>query len=257
MTTCLVSAPAFAQDYFDWRNINGQDFTTPIKDQGATGACWAFAAVGAMECKAEITANLPDWNPDGSEQHLICSDKCGSISSGWVFKALNYIRDTGVVQESELPYTASNESLDWPLEPGWEDRVFRIDAYEKVLDCTTSDVKSALETYGPLAANVSYGDFFHPATGNYLYTPNGAMNHSVVVIGYQDDPDMASEGYWIIKNSWGDDWSNYDGYGFLKYGDIEKFDSVYAITGDAYFVPEPIFLPLLGLTMIVLRRRRR
>ena len=59
-------------DSFDWRNVSAMDYTTPVKSQGSYGGCWAFSAVSVLEAKLKITADDPNWQPDLSEQHLIC-----------------------------------------------------------------------------------------------------------------------------------------------------------------------------------------
>jgi hypothetical protein len=36
---------------FDWRNVNGQNWMTPVKDQNPCGTCWDYAACGVMEAQ--------------------------------------------------------------------------------------------------------------------------------------------------------------------------------------------------------------
>ena len=40
-------------------------------------------------------------------------------------KWINYALSTGIVLESELPYTQQNTSPLWPLAAGWQNRVFK------------------------------------------------------------------------------------------------------------------------------------
>jgi len=264
---CLLVARAAPGQGFDWRDVDGQDFTTPVRSQGSCGSCWAFAAVGAMESKLEITAGDPNWNPDASEQHLLCDGSGGSCKGGWEYEALRYLQTTGVVSEAELPYRAADTSPDWPLAPGWEDRVFRITGYTNWLPAATAQLKVALQIHGPLVSAMNTGeDWYWPfGTGAGpapdgdtvgVMEPLGGINHAVAVVGYQDDAELPEGGYWIVKNSWGSGWGD-GGYGYVLYGDLERHDRIHAISGDAYRVPEPagLLLLLFGAAAAVLRRR--
>jgi hypothetical protein len=50
---CFCPSWAAAED-FDWRNINGQNWITSVKDQFG-GTCWDFAACGVIEAKYMLT----------------------------------------------------------------------------------------------------------------------------------------------------------------------------------------------------------
>lgn len=275
---CLVSLlrPARSQDplsYFDWRNVDGKDYTTPIRSQSVdgvyyAGTCWAFGAVAALECKLEICYDLPDWNPDLSEQHLVCDPKGGgTASSGKESSALRFIKETGIVTEEELPYTASNDSPNWPLEEGWEDRVYSFTHFEHVTNTTTDNVKYMLRTHGPLTASMFSGTNWNDS--DWIPTPEsaptfppagegetGGVNHTVCVVGYMDDETIENDGYWIIKNSWGTGYGD-NGYYYIPYGVLESHDAIYAVTGDALApVPEPTSMILLSAGFVLLRKRR-
>jgi C1A family cysteine protease len=109
----------YAQD-FDWRNILGQDFITPVKDQGNTGMCWAFASTAELEALYKITRNDPTYDPDLSEQQMACAGVGDSVAGGYVISALGYFESTGLVTDAQLPFTGTNSSPNWPLSAGWQ-----------------------------------------------------------------------------------------------------------------------------------------
>lgn len=244
---------------FDWRDVAGKDYTTPVRNQGSAGTCWAFAAIGALEAKLEISADNPDWNPDLSEQHLVSDPSGGGdISGGWPVDSLQFFQDTGVVTEAELPYAGEEApSEGWPLAPGWEDRTYRITSYLENPGNTTNLLKVMLQLYGPLTTALTVGeDFWSPGDVEPDLPEWSWVDHAAVVVGFVDDPSLNAGGYWIIKNSWGIGWGD-SGYGYSLYGFLERHAMFRAIDGDAYPVPEPATLGLLLIGGVALLRRRR
>ena len=67
---------------FSWRDINGTDYTTPIRDQSPAPTCEAFAFCAALETKMQYQLK-EIYNPDLSENHLFFYAG-GSIQRGGV-----------------------------------------------------------------------------------------------------------------------------------------------------------------------------
>ena len=47
----IIDTPA----EFSWKDYDDADLTTPAKNQGQCGSCWAFAALGAIESLINLT----------------------------------------------------------------------------------------------------------------------------------------------------------------------------------------------------------
>jgi hypothetical protein len=196
----------------DWRNIGGEDWTTPIRYQGLCGSCVAFGTIGAIESRMEIDSGDPSLNPDLSESHLFYCG-CGACCElGWLpTYALDFARNPGIADEGCFPYVVG----DPPCNPcsDWQDRVTRIAGWARVTN--TDDMKQALTESGPFEATmVVYEDFFDYVGGVYEHTWGDPVGgHAVTIVGYND-----VDGYWIAKNSW-DTWWGESGWFRIAYGE--------------------------------------
>ncbi len=214
--TAFLLTPDVNADSFDWRNVNGVNWVTSVKNQGSAGTCWDFAGCGILEAKYMLTRDDTTYQPDVSEQQLLCAG-VGSISGGNAYNVDDYAVSTGVVLESELPYTQQNTSPLWPLASGWQNRVFKASSDYTMFSQGTSlsYLKACLKTYGPLTIQcVVPQDWYN------LQDSSGSGNHEVVIVGYQDNSNAPGGGYWIVKNSWGSWWNgdgNHNGYGEIAY----------------------------------------
>jgi len=199
---------------FDWRNYNGKNYVTPIRNQGKCGSCWAFAMTAGLESYILINKNVPGTDLDLSEQILLSCSGIGSCNGG--FLSPSFLKKTGLPEESFYPYTATDGKCS-DAKPGWQNNTYKIVSYGSISQ-DLNKIKAALVKYGPLpTAMMVYEDFMHYKEGIYSYVSGKRLGgHAVFLVGYNDE-----EKYFIVKNSWGEKWGE-KGYFKIAYSEIDS-----------------------------------
>lgn len=239
----LLAAPAASSvaalpATFSWQNYNGQNFVTPVRNQGNCGSCWAFATTANLESVTLIKNGTPlaqNADFDLSEQALVSCGGAGSCSGGSPGSASNYIKNTGLPPESCDPYTATNGTCPATCQQPY----YKIASWSYVTTTapTVDAIKNALNTYGPLNTTMEvYNDFFYYSTGAYHYTSgNYAGAHAILIVGYDDSTQS-----FICKNSWGSGWGE-QGFFNIAYSELTSVTQFgyYTIAYQAGSTPPP------------------
>lgn len=235
-------------DSFDWRYVDGHNWNTPIKNQFG-GTCWDFSSCATLEAKYKLTRNDFTYDPDVSEQHICweTNPDMGSTGGGWGTAVLNYFTSHGVVSEEECPYQPSSpdvgilpywDAANGGLAPGWQNRVWKSVSNSNGFTNDTNTMKAYLKSQGPLLVGIWAGHDLYGSVAdlkaNYRAPDASGYDHQVSLVGYYDDPEVPTGGYWVIKNSWGTGGSD-NGYYFIPYGNIEIHNDISAITGPVYY----------------------
>lgn len=197
---------------FSWQDINGTDYTTPIKDQSPAPTCEAYALCASLETKMQYQLK-ERYNPDLSDCHLYFYAG-GSISEGYVniVDAATYLIEHGVPDEGCYPDPHRGFDYSFKSLPGWENRTVKITEWGWV-DHDISSMKQALIDHGPLVICIYlWRDFYYYFGGVYKHHfTRHIAGHVVTIVGYDD-----SKNAWLVKNSWGTKWG-LDGWFWMSY----------------------------------------
>lgn len=229
---------------WDWRNINGENWVTPIRNQGECGSCWAFGAIAAVETIYNYQNNDPTLDIDLSEQYMVScgmkhySNSLNGCCGGHMSATLDFLRTRGTVEESYFTYQGVDADgrdiydcgglgTHTPVKCKRVDAPkYKIKTYNRILD--TESIKNAIHNYGPVVAGFDvYADFFDYSEGIYeKQSDKYCGGHIVAIVGYDN-----TESCWICKNSWGTEWGE-NGYFRIKYGEcrIDDLGNCYYFT---------------------------
>lgn len=219
--------------YWNWRDMNGVDWTTPAKNQGRCPSCVFFCMIGALESIIKIREGCADFNPDLSEQYIMSCIYMKNPRSTF-FENVN-----GTIFESCFPYKArffipcSCKSSDW------KKYFVPSSSYYFTSGASREFIKNKLIEHGPIVLSIyapGWSRFSNGLLGIWGRNHNnpddyysrevskfriGHLNHLILLVGWKDNSSIKNGGYWICKNSWGTNWG-YDGFFNLEYGSLNS-----------------------------------
>tara|TARA_B100000700_G_C14888934_1_gene781761 strand:- start:296 stop:1066 length:771 start_codon:yes stop_codon:yes gene_type:complete len=188
----------------DWRKNHK---VSSVKNQLHCGGCWAFSSSGAVESAWAIKNNVL-YNL--SQQELIdCSSDYGNhgCEGGSMDLGFQYIIDNGLCTNLSYPYVASDQECQKDCSS-----VVNITKYG---DLRQNDefnlLLGVVQQPVSVAIQANKRSFQLYQSGIYSDLDCGTqLDHGVLVVGYGYDIDLDMK-YWIIKNSWGNQWGE-NGY---------------------------------------------
>jgi cathepsin F len=194
---------------FDWRPKGA---VTAVKDQGQCGSCWSFSTTGNVEGQWFLAGHTLIGL---SEQNLVdCDQECmeyegesvcdAGCDGGLMPNAFTYIMKTGGIDtESSYPY----EGIDDTCRYNSKNDGASISNFT-LLSTNETQIAAYLAIHGPvsIAADAEEWQFYIEGV---FYLPCGTqLDHGILLVGYGSETDVFDQTmpFWIVKNSWGQDW---------------------------------------------------
>ncbi|KNC79267.1 hypothetical protein SARC_08340 [Sphaeroforma arctica JP610] len=218
---------------FDWRDVDGVNYVSPVRNQDKCGSCYAFAAAGMLEARIRIESNNALQPVLSPQEVLNCSPYTQGCSGGFSYLvAGKHAKDFGLVEEDCVPYNGAENEC--PADKYKECTRWKVSHYSYVGGYYGNGDEEAmikeLVENGPMTVGFEvYPDFKAYKIGVYSHTATDPkrstsdfyeiVNHAVLVVGYGVNETTGTK-YWTVKNSWGP-WWGMDGYFNIKRGSDE------------------------------------
>ena len=199
----------------DWTGV----YTTPVKDQGQCGSCWAFSATEQIE--SDVQRELGEKYTLSPQQITSCDEYDNGCGGGNTETAYKYVKESkGMVLESDYPYTSGHGGRHSScIEKDLTKPVIDVKGFKTIGQSAyangKSGVESAMAKYvgatGPLSICVDAASW-QTYKGGVLKHCGEQIDHCVQAVGIDTD-----KGIWKVRNSWNTDWGE-DGFIRLQYG---------------------------------------
>ena len=181
--------------------------TTPVKNQGHCGSCWAFSATEQIESDYMLQRGsqvilapqeLVDCKADGSER-----DGCKGGSPTAAYKVIEALG--GMELETAYPYVHVNQKCSFKK----SEAKVQIESFQSVGKGDETKMKSYVGTTGPLSVcgNAESWKGYH---SGILTQCSAGGGHCFQIVGYGVDGGVE---YWKVRNSWGANWGE---HGFIR-----------------------------------------
>ncbi|XP_070504712.1 crustapain-like [Chironomus tepperi] len=197
----------------DWR-VEG--LVTPVGTQWKCGCCYAWAGSAALEGQLLKCGIYYD---QVSVQQMVDCPTVGvwGCKSGWAYHAFKWQMNGGILAANTYTYKDAPGNCTYNKNDivGYVHKAFQFNFTS--VGGNASFIKQVVSAIGPVATVICVDSSLYQYKSG-VYTISNCcqeVKHVVAIVGYGTDPKFGD--YWIIKNSWGENWGE-KGYAKIARG---------------------------------------
>jgi len=211
LNKCFVDGAEEIPESYDFREVNKACKLPPNNQHKKCAASYAITTASTISERTCLETVGNELHPLSAQELLSCDTANKGCRGGYVNNALEYTVMRGLVTEECLPYKGTYDAKcsDMCAEP----MKVRPDSFCVLFG--ENDIKREIMKNGPVISNMEiYTDFLTYKSGVYTKdedVPKFSGSHSIKIVGWgvedgsDEEPNKGNK-YWIIENSWGEDW---------------------------------------------------
>jgi len=182
-----------------------------IRNQGDCGSCWAISTVEAVEEQLALSGIDVQLSAQALVDCVQNPQHCGGTGGcdgATAELGMQFIRDYGIPLEEDFPYSAKTESCPNSLTGPWPTaKRARVSGWNQLPSNKADPLLHALMLNGPVTIAVDGGNWMDYSTGVFDGCDRDAtLSHGVLLKGFGETTKAGGGKYWLIQNSWGEDW---------------------------------------------------
>ncbi|TNN32369.1 Dipeptidyl peptidase 1 [Liparis tanakae] len=188
----VAKMAAALPEHWDWRNVDGVNFISPVRNQGSCGSCYSFATMGMLEARDFGVVEEACFPYTGRDS------PCGGP------------RDCGRTYAAAYGYVGG-------FYGGCSEAAMMLELVANGPMGVSFEVYPDFMTYR--------GGIYHHSGVADPFSPFELTNHAVLLVGFGRCR-RSGQKFWIVKNSWGAAWGEGGYFRIRRGGDECAIESI-------------------------------
>lgn len=226
LAKCAAEDSVAVPESFDYRTKWSSCALPVVNQQLNCGSGYAIAIAQTFSERMCISSKAQKLERYSAQELLSCDKNNSGCKGGYLNNASDYLKFTGLVTENCFPYSGEATCDKMCPEPQ------RVKANNYCILFGEEEIKKDILKNGPVYSAMNlYVDFLTYKSGVYVKgddVAKFAQHHAIKIVGWgaekgdENEPNAGNR-YWIIQNSWGEDWGE-NGYAKVSMGQELMFD---------------------------------
>lgn len=234
---------------WNWGNVGGKSYLSQVRNQGDCGSCYVVSTIGALESRLRIKTDNKDQTKFSIQFPLSCGLYTEGCEGGYPILVGKFFNEFEILPEDCFDKYQEITGVCNINKKCNHNKKYIVSKYGYINGAygksTEEDMIKELRARGPILGNIKMDDssFYYYSSGifsssnkleknsDYISVKSiidnnkdwEKVDHSTLIVGYGEEKGIK---YWILMNSWGEEWGEKGLYKLLRGEDELNIESM-------------------------------